>query len=78
MCNKCGKSSAKGHCGGTRERWFCEPCGYDLCFECLPRAPADSLSKVRPRLLICSTPPMYRLKRRQRHLYRARTELSYV
>jgi hypothetical protein len=44
-CNTCNGQSAEGHCGGSRERWFCEPCLYDLCFQCLPRATAGAQSE---------------------------------
>jgi hypothetical protein len=41
-CDICRGSSSEGHCGGTRERWFCENCSFDLCFQCVPRATADA------------------------------------
>jgi hypothetical protein len=55
FCDKCNASSAKGHLGGSLERWFCAKCHHDLCFECHPRAlrgvsnmPAAAASTTKP------------------------------
>ena len=39
ICNGCRGRSATGHRGGSRERWFCQSCNYDLCFHCSPAPP---------------------------------------
>ena len=33
-CDLCNGNSAQGHCGGGMKRWFCQPCGADICFQC--------------------------------------------
>ena len=48
-CDTCGGVNYDG----TRERWFCEHCDYNVCFLCFPRAEVRSTC----------------LKRRQRHLF---------
>lgn len=35
-CDICNGRSSKGHLGGTRDRWQCGICEYDVCFQCLP------------------------------------------
>jgi len=32
-CDLCNGNSSQGHCGGMK-RWFCQPCGTDICFQC--------------------------------------------
>ena len=36
-CNTCRGRSYEGHCGGGMERWFCQQCSVDYCFECEPK-----------------------------------------
>lgn len=45
-CDRCAKS-----CNVGEERWFCEQCHYDVCFECLPRkrSNAKPLRRIRVR-----------------------------
>ena len=35
-CDLCNGISSQGHCGGGMKRWFCQPCGADICFQCHP------------------------------------------
>jgi len=37
ICDTCKGKSQDGHCNGSRERWFCQACTADYCFECQPK-----------------------------------------
>jgi hypothetical protein len=36
FCDLCNGRSSQGHCGGGMKRWFCQPCGADICIQCHP------------------------------------------
>jgi hypothetical protein len=44
-CDRCKRRSVDGLGGGSRERWFCALCRYDVCFGCLPRATVRDASR---------------------------------
>ena len=36
VCDLCRGRSSSGHLGSSRERWWCQACTSDFCFECRP------------------------------------------
>jgi ubiquitin-protein ligase len=36
VCDLCKGQSSKNHHHGSMNRWWCELCSYDICFECVP------------------------------------------
>ena len=48
VCAVCSGQSSQGHCGGSRERWFCHPCSSDCCFSCVPRRSSGGGGGRRP------------------------------
>ena len=34
VCDLCQGSSVDGHRDGSKQRWKCESCNYDVCFDC--------------------------------------------
>lgn len=45
-CDECGGRSKEGHLDGSRDRWHCSKCDYDLCLQCFrPRNVAKEVDE---------------------------------